>query len=280
MNLEPSSTVPAPRPALSSRAASHALTVVKLGGSLLEDRQARETAIEAIASLWTAGGRVVVVHGGGKQIDRNLAAFGIPKRVEGGLRVTDAATLDVVVSVLAGSVNKALVGQLRSRGVLAAGLSGADGETLWAEYHEPVGGVELGFVGEVVKAKPALLSAVLDAGLLPVVASLAMGRDGVLLNVNADAAASALAAAFRADRLVFFTDVEGVRSSEGSVVVELTADEAKELLASPAISGGMRPKLQACLAATAAGVPEVVIAGPSRHATVLADGRGGTRLVH
>lgn len=255
------------------------LSVVKLGGSLLEDRALRSSALEAIAAAFTAGERLVVVHGGGKEIDKNLSALGIPKRTQGGLRVTDGKTLDVVIAVLSGTVNKSLVGQLEERGVRSAGFSGADGDTLWAEYHPPVDGVDLGYVGRVTRCRTTLVEAVLGAGFLPVIASVAMGREGVLLNVNADTAASALASALKASRLVFLTDVEGVRDADGAVVPRLDPASARALLASPAVSGGMRPKLQACLDALGAGVGEVVIAGPTRHATVLSDGKGGTRLV-
>jgi len=255
------------------------LSVVKLGGSLLEDKGLRGRALEAIATAFTSGHRLVMVHGGGKEIDKSLAVLGIPKRTQGGLRVTDGATLDVVVSVLSGTVNKSLVGQLQERGVVAAGLSGADGATLFAEFHPPIEGVDLGFVGRVVSCRPALVEAILGAGLLPAVASIALGRDGVLLNVNADAAASALAGALKAQRLVFLTDVEGVKDASGNVLDRLTSAEVRYLLGSSVITGGMRPKLQACLEALEAGVGEVIIAGPARHTTVLVDGKGGTHLV-
>ena len=254
-------------------------TVVKLGGSILEDDGLRGAALEAIAVRFTAGDRLVVVHGGGKRIDAMLARLGIPKRVEGGLRVTDAPTLDVVVSVLAGLVNKTLVAELRGRGVVAAGLSGADGETLWAEFHPAVDGIDVGYVGRVVFSRRELVDAVLESGMLPLVASVAVGREGMLLNVNADAAAAAIASGLRASRLVFLTDVEGVLDGFGDVLTRLDATTARALLASPAVSGGMKPKLAACMQALTAGVGEVVIAGPSRHATVLADGVGGTHLV-
>ncbi len=259
--------------------ASAPLSVVKLGGSLLENAMMRGQALEAIAAAFTSGERLVMVHGGGKEIDRNLAVLGIPKRTQGGLRITDPATLDVVVSVLSGAVNKSLVGQLQERGVVAAGFSGADGGTLFAEFHPPVDGVDLGFVGRVVSCSPALVEAILGAGLLPAVASIALGRDGVLLNVNADSAASALAGALKAQRLVFLTDVEGVKDASGRVLDRLTAAEIRYLLGSSVITGGMRPKLQACLEALEAGVGEVIIAGPERHTTVLVDGKGGTHLV-
>ena len=253
--------------------------VVKLGGSLLENRDLRHAALEAVATAWSSGKRSIVVHGGGKRIDAMLAALDIPKKVQGGLRVTDAETLDVVVSILSGLVNKTLVAELRGRGIRAAGLSGADGDTLWAEFHEAIEGVDLGFVGRVVRCDPTLLSAVLAAGFLPLVASVALGREGTLLNVNADSAASALAGALGAKRLVFLTDVEGVKGADGAVIGRIDARAARTLLASPAVTGGMKPKLRAAVEALEAGVSEVVIAGPSMHRSALLEGKGGTHLV-
>ena len=254
-------------------------TVVKLGGSLLESRELRGAALEAIATLWSKGGRVVVVHGGGKRIDAMLKALDIPKKVQGGLRVTDAGTLDVVVSILSGLVNKTLVAELKARGITAAGLSGADGETLFAEFHEAVDGVDLGFVGKPVTCRATLLTAVLGAGFLPLVASVALGRGGTLLNVNADAAAAALAIALDAGRLVYLTDVEGVRDEAGAVRETLDRAGVRALLASAAVTGGMKPKLSSALEALEAGVKEVLIAGPALHRAALLDGKGGTTLV-
>lgn len=254
-------------------------TLVKLGGSLLENVELRHAALRGVAARWTAGRELVLVHGGGKRIDANLAALGIPKRTHEGLRITDGPTLDVVVSVLSGLVNKSLVAELRGLGVSCAGISGADADTLFAEYHPRLNGVDLGFVGTVAHANPKLVCALLASDLLPVVASVAVGRDGALLNVNADAAAAALAGAIQANRLVFLTDVEGLLDGDGRVVPSLDVSRARRLLASETVTGGMRPKLQACLSALAAGVREVVIAGPSRHESVLSDGMGGTTLV-
>ena len=255
------------------------IDVVKMGGSLLENRDLRHAALEAVATSWTSGKRSIVVHGGGKRIDAMLAALDIPKKVQGGLRVTDAETLDVVVSILSGLVNKTLVAELRARGIRVSGLSGADGDTLWAEFHEAVEGVDLGFVGRVVRCDPTLLSAVLAAGFLPLVASVALGREGTLLNVNADSAASALAGALGAKKLVFLTDVEGVRDADGNVLERLDARAARALLASPAVTGGMKPKLRAAVEALEAGVSEVIIAGPTMHRSALLEGKGGTHLV-
>jgi acetylglutamate kinase len=257
---------------------SDPITVVKLGGSLLENPETRARALAAVAARVSSGERIVLVHGGGKRIDSFLGQLGIPKKVHEGLRVTDERTLDVVVAVLAGLVNKLLVVELRALGVRAAGCSGADADTLWAEFHPRQGGVDLGYVGQVTFSDPTLITAILGAGLLPVFASVAVGRDGTLLNVNADAAAAALAKSLHAARLVFFTDVEGVKDADGNVLPEITPERTRALLASPAVTGGMRPKLVACLDAVAGGVGEVLIAGPGRHSPALSIGQGGTRL--
>jgi acetylglutamate kinase len=254
-------------------------TVVKLGGSLLEDGTLRGRALRAIASRFASGDRLVLVHGGGKRIDAFLSRMGIERRVHQGLRVTDEETLEVVVAVLAGLVNKTIVGELRALGVKAAGLAGVDAGTLVAEPHPPLAGIELGHVGRIVSCDPELLRSILASGTLPVVASVATDARGMLLNVNADAAASFLASALGARRLVYFTDVEGLLDEEGRLVERVRQSRARALLTTDAVTGGMKPKLLACLEAIAAGVPEVVIAGPSRHASVLRGGKGGTSLV-
>jgi acetylglutamate kinase len=253
--------------------------VVKLGGSLLEDDAGRAAVLAAVARRWQRGEPLVVVHGGGKRIDAELAARGIPRRVHQGLRITDAATLAVVVGVLAGTMNRALVRELAARGADAVGVSAADGATLRADLHPPVGGVDLGFVGAVASSDPSRLETHLAAGRLPVVAPLASGPGGGPLNVNADAAAAALAGGLAAGRLVFLTDVEGVTDDAGRVREILDASETRRLLDGPAVSGGMRPKLAACLAAVRAGVREIVIAGPERREAALAGGLGGTVVV-
>ncbi|HEY1434244.1 MAG TPA: acetylglutamate kinase [Thermoanaerobaculia bacterium] len=258
---------------------SGGLAVVKLGGSLLESDGARAAVVSAIARRWRAGERIVLVHGGGKRIDAELAARGIPRRIHQGLRVTDAPTLEVVVAVLAGSVNAGLVRELGASGADAAGLCGAEFALLQADVHPPVGGVDLGSVGAVTAVDPRRLETLLRAGQLPVVAPIASGPGGRPLNVNADAAAAAIAAAVGARRLLFLTDVEGVADEDGRIRSSLDPIEALRLLEGPAISGGMRPKLAACLAAARAGVREVIIAGPGRRETALAGGPGGTTLV-
>jgi len=255
------------------------LCVVKLGGRILEERDRREEALAALASRWSGGRRFVVVHGGGIQVDLWSERAGLAKRTVQGLRVTDAPTLDIVVGVLAGLVNKGLVADLGRHGVDAAGLSGADGGLLKASPHPPLDGIDLGSVGQVDSCRTTLLEAALRARMMPVVASIAMGPGGRLLNVNADAAASALASALGASRLLFLTDVPGLLDEGGRVVPRLTREEAGRLIDADVVRGGMRPKLRACLEAIAHGVREVVIAGPGGHAEALHSGKGGTHLV-
>ena len=233
--------------------------VVKLGGSLLEDKARRTAALTGIARQWKRGEPIVLVHGGGKHVDAKLATLGIPKRTHAGLRVTDDATLDVVVSVLAGSVNKMIVSELAAMHLRAAGISGSDASTLVAAVHEPIDGVDLGHVGRVKSANGILIRAMLSCRIMPVVSSIAEGPDGRLLNVNADTAAAALAASLGAESLVFITDVAGLLDGSGNVVRELCADDAQAMLASEVVTGGMRPKLQAALHALGSGVRRITI---------------------
>ena len=237
------------------------MKVIKLGGSLLDDPKRRAAALGEIAFAWTAGEQVVLVHGGGKHIDSRLAELGIPKRTHAGLRITDDATLEVVVSVLAGSVNKMLVAELTALGVRCAGFSGSDASTLVARPHPPIDGVSLGHVGKVTFSSPLLLQSLLGAGILPVVSSVAQGPEGALLNVNADTAATAIAKGLGAVSLHFITDVAGLLDAAGNVIPKLTAVEARAFLESDIVRGGMKPKLEAALNALDAGVTTIAIGG-------------------
>lgn len=254
-------------------------TVVKIGGSLLEDLHARGVVLDALAEAVIAGERLIVVHGGGRHIDRELGRRGIPKRVVNGLRITDGETLEVVTSVLSGLVNKTLVGELHARGVRAAGVSGLDASLLSALPHPPVEGTELGHVGVISRVDPLLVDLLFTAGVLPVVACLAIDAGGGALNVNADAAAASVAVAVEAARIVYLTDVEGYLDAEGQVTEQLSMQQCRDLLASGTLAGGMHPKIVSIISALEGGVAEAVIAGPSRHSTVLRNGKGGTRLV-
>ncbi len=245
------------------------ITVIKLGGSLLDDASRRQQALTTIVAAWHRGENVVLVHGGGKHIDSMLAKLGIPRRTHAGLRITDDATLEVVVAVLAGTVNKSLVAELTGMGVRAAGLSGADANTIMAEQHPPIDGVDLGHVGRVTGSNRTLVQSMLVAGIMPVISSVAQGPNGTLLNVNADSAAAALAVSLNARALHFITDVAGVFDYAGNVVPLLHASAVEEWIAGDFVSGGMRPKLEAALGALRNGVTSIAIG----------EGKGATRLV-
>jgi len=228
--------------------------VIKIGGSTLG---AHDTSLDDVAALHAEGNQLVVVHGGGATISEWLERAGVPSRFERGLRVTDAATLDVVIAVLAGLVNKRLVAELQARGARAIGLSGVDGAIIRARRY----GEALGFVGEVVSVDAeALRGAAQDA--VVVLAPIAVEEGAAqLLNINADTAAGEVAAALHAEQLVFLTDVAGVMDGAGVVCDTLSAEEARGLLAEGTVAGGMIPKVEAALRAAAAGVPTAIADG-------------------
>jgi acetylglutamate kinase len=240
------------------------ILLAKIGGSTLGKH---DTTLSDLVELQRRGLRPVVVHGGGSLISDWLARHNVPTRFERGLRVTDAETLKVVVAVLAGLVNKEIVASLQAFGGRAVGLSGADAAILRARRADE----QLGFVGEVAEVAPGPLTAFLEEGVIPVIAPIGMEWQGEqptgqLLNINADTAAGALAAALGARWLVFLTDVPGVRSADGAVVQRLSAAESKRLLAEGVIEGGMIPKVEACLRAAGAGAASMIVDGRAKHA--------------
>lgn len=250
--------------------------VVKLGGSTLG---AHDTSLRDIAAACKAGGAIVIVHGGGAAVSEWLARLGVKATFVRGLRVTDAAALDVVVAVLGGLVNKTLVAELASLGAPATGLSGADGLMLQAKAYD----AELGFVGRVERVDPYPLEELLRLGHLPVIAPIGVDATAgapQLLNLNADTAAGAIAAALRAERLVFLTDVEGVLDEMKFLVPHLTAAEARAMIESGVAGGGMIPKLEAAIEAAAAGCATRIVDGTSAGALarVLAGQRAGTTV--
>lgn len=216
--------------------------VIKIGGSTLG---AQDTTLQDIATLSSLGARLVVVHGGGAAISQWLSHVGQQARFVNGLRVTDAEAMEVVTMVLAGKVNKELVAGIQSHGGRALGLSGVDGGLLRARQMSP----ELGLVGEVTAVDASVLESILQHGYVPVVAPIALGDGGVALNLNADTAAAEIAVALGCERLVFLTDVPGIRDGDGNLLAQLSIDEANRLIACGVISGGMIPKAQACLRA-------------------------------
>ena len=222
--------------------------VVKIGGSTLGRH---DTSLHDLVALQQQGRPVVVVHGGGPVISQWMQRQGIPPRFVNGLRVTDAASLDIVVAVLTGLVNKELVSRLHNLGGRALGLSGLDAGLLQARVANP----ELGYVGEITQVNPEPLTALLDNGYIPMLAPLAMqeadGSDhaGGPLNVNGDTVAGELAAVLGAERLIFLTDVPGLMDANGRVLPRLDKRRARLLLRSDVVRGGMIPKLEAGLRA-------------------------------
>jgi acetylglutamate kinase len=223
--------------------------VVKVGGGTLVGG-----ALEDLPGIVGAGRRVALVHGGGPQLTRVLDALGVPTRFREGLRVTDDQTLEVAEMVYAGSVNKALVRELNALEVPAVGISGTDGPTLLVD---PVAG--LGRVGEVAQVKPALVHAIWAGGFVPVVAPLGLGPEGAY-NVNADAAAAALAVGLGADHLFLLTDVDGLLK-DGSPIESVAPEECEGYVASGLAAGGMVPKLRAAAEAARGGVEARIING-------------------
>ncbi|OFW04434.1 MAG: acetylglutamate kinase [Acidobacteria bacterium RIFCSPLOWO2_02_FULL_68_18] len=254
--------------------------VLKLGGELLEQADDLQRVAAGIARL-ARRTAVVVVHGGGREIDTALAAAGIPTQQVDGFRVTDAPTLDVVVGVLAGAINTRLVAALRRTGARPVGLTGADAAVATVRRASPITTVsgttvDLGLVGAPVSnGTPQLLTDLLARGYLPVVACIGATRKGQLLNVNADTLASHLAAAIGASRLVIAGATSGVLNEEGRTIERLTVRAAARLIRSGTASKGMVAKLEACRAALRRGVGDVLITnGREVRLERLAEARG------
>ncbi|MGY2050384.1 acetylglutamate kinase [Methylobacterium sp. JK268] len=244
------------------------IVVIKYGGHAMGDRAAAEDFAEDVVLLEQSGLKPVIVHGGGPQIGRMLDRLGIKSEFREGLRVTDEATVEVVEMVLAGSINKQIVGWISAEGGKAIGLCGKDGNMVQArratrtvvdpdshiERH-----VDLGLVGEPERVNRAVLDAVLKAELIPVLAPVAVGSDGQTYNVNADTFAGAIAGAMRAKRLLLLTDVPGVLDKDKKLIPELSVEDCRRLIADGTITGGMIPKIETCIYAIEQGVEAVVI---------------------
>jgi acetylglutamate kinase len=274
-------TGPASQPDGASPHAGAGPIVVKIGGSTLDDIAAMRPlwgALVGVARAWKSG--VVVVHGGGKAVDALLGRLGMGVERREGLRVTPPEQVEVIAGVLAGSVNKSLVGALQEAGARAVGLCLGDGGMVRCERLTRVGGrdLDLGAVGRVTGGDGRLIGVLVGSGYLPVVSSIGLGRGGELVNVNADDAAAGLARVLGAARLVLVTDVAGVRDGSGRVLDRLTAAEAEAMIARGEITGGMIPKVRAAVdAARASGSAVVIVsaADPAGLARVALGGTGG-----
>ncbi|MDQ1255449.1 MAG: Acetylglutamate kinase [Candidatus Hydrogenedentes bacterium] len=247
--------------------------VIKYGGSAMLDAELRRSTAEDVVLMKYVGMNPVVVHGGGPAISQRLKQLGIESRFHQGLRITDDDTIAVVEMVLAGTINKDIVSLLNRAGGGAAGLCGKDGNLLYANRVHLQDGVDLGHVGEVVNVHPRIVQVLCDAGVIPVIAPIATDCDGGTWNVNADLAAGEIAAALKAEKLVFLTDTPGLlqnKDNPETLIHQLPMSEVARLKSEGVIAGGMIPKVDACMTALNGGVRKThIIDGRVSHALLL-----------
>ncbi len=251
-----------------------ATVVVKYGGNAMVDETLQTAFAQDIVFMRLAGLKPVVVHGGGPQITSMLEKLGVPSEFKGGLRVTTPEVMNVVRMVLTGQVQPQLVSLINAHGPRAVGISGEDANIFTAEKRfATVDGeqVDVGLVGDVVEVRPDHILALLDSGMIPVISTVASGRDGQTYNINADTAAAALAESLQAEKLIVLTDVEGLYRNwpeSDEVIRQISTEELEELL--PTLSSGMIPKMDACLRAVKGGVSRAhIIDGRLAHGLLL-----------
>ena len=253
--------------------------VIKYGGHAMGDDSLAEQFARDIVLMKQVGMNPVVVHGGGPQIGRMLERLKIQSEFINGLRVTDRETVDIVEMVLSGAINKSIVSAINRAGGRAVGLSGKDCNMIMASKmqqvrRDPQSNIEkvldLGFVGEIKDVDPHVVNVLTQSDLIPVIAPIGVGEDGETYNINADTAAGAVASALKAKRLLLLTDVAGVLDSSGSLISDMSAKRARDLVEEGTVKGGMIPKLATCLEAVEAGVgAAVILDGRVEHAVLL-----------
>lgn len=234
--------------------------VVKYGGAAMLDESLKAAVMQDIVLMRYVGISPLVVHGGGPEISDAMHRMGKEPQFVGGLRVTDAETMEIVEMVLAGKTNKGIVAHLNQQGAQAVGLSGKDGNLIVAERETTKG--DIGFVGRVTQINPALLHTLVAAGYIPVISTVAIGKDGESYNINADTVAGELAAALGAVKLVMMTDVEGIYqdfADKDSLIREMSAKDARQLITDGHVDKGMIPKVEACVIAVNGGVERATI---------------------
>lgn len=255
--------------------------VVKIGGSTLGDH---DTTINDLIYLQNQGKKIVVIHGGGKTVSEWMKKQGIRPKFLEGLRVTDIKSLEIVVAVLTGLVNKQLVSEINSKGGKAIGLSGVDGRMISASVVNP----DLGYVGKVESINPQPILGVLESGYIPVISPIGLNSDSLtnandissMLNINADTVAGHISAELKSKRMIFLTDVQGVLDSSKRLITRITIKQADSLVRSKVIAGGMIPKLEACLKATDEGALSQIVDGrePSALKSVIDGNKLGTKI--
>ena len=234
------------------------IVVIKYGGNAMTNPELKQQVMEDIVLLNAVGVKVVLVHGGGPDINDLLKKLGKKSEFVNGLRVTDKETAEVAQMVLAGKVNKDLVKLIQSSGAKAIGLSGIDGKMLAAGFKDEA----LGFVGEIIEVNIGIVEDVIDKGYIPVISTIASDKEGNTYNINGDTAAGYIAGALNAERLIMLTDIKGVlrdASDDSTLIPELTVSQARALYDEGVISGGMIPKIECCVEAINEGVKNVVI---------------------
>lgn len=238
--------------------------VVKFGGHALNEPEIRSAFLKDLRALRHNGKNIALTHGGGPQINRLLKRLGIESSFRNGLRVTTPEVLETVEMILCGQTNKEITRLLQKEGIKCAGISGEDGKLLEAEQLDP----ELGLVGKITRVNPAIILALLDNGFLPIIAPLAVDRDGNPLNVNADTAAAHIAGSLGAPWFILLSDVPGVLDSEGKLQPVLSVREIDEMKKQGVIHGGMIPKVDACLYALAHGCASAIIMDGSQQGSL------------
>ena len=245
--------------------------VVKYGGAAMLDETLKAAVMQDIVLMRYVGINPIVVHGGGPEISEAMHRMGKEPQFVGGLRVTDAETMEIVEMVLAGKTNKGIVAHLNQQGALAVGLSGKDGNLIVAERETTKG--DIGFVGRVTNINPALLHTLVGAGYVPVVSTVAIGKNGESYNVNADTVAGELAAALGASKLIMMTDVEGIYqdfADKDSLIREMSVKDARQLITNGHVDRGMIPKVEACVTSVANGVDRAhILDGRLPHALLI-----------
>ena len=234
------------------------VVVVKYGGNAMINEHLKQQVMEDIVLLWLIGVKVVLVHGGGPEINELMDKLGKKAQFVDGLRVTDQETVDIVQMVLAGKVNKSLVNLLQMKGGHAVGLSGIDGGIIEATMKNE----KLGFVGEITKVRTQPIDDLLEKNYIPVISTVASDRQGNTYNINGDTAAAYIAGALQAERLIMMTDIAGIlrdKDDPSTLIPEITIEESAKLLEEGVISGGMIPKVDCCVEAIHKGVKNVII---------------------